>query len=420
MSGPPRDEPTNIVAARLIAENKHPDLRQEERIREAISRLQADVRKIQTEFNELDIALAIIPPDETPEAHLVEQLSQLVLQLSEAKDILADHVNCLARGRQIPVELMEIIFSMTMPPTDYVRPNALRAPLLLCQVCSSWRKVALVTARLWNSLHINPGRRRGTWKGFLESWLGRSGTGPLSLRFEGHQPELGPQPQLYTYFQDHILKIIVEDYSKRWRRLSLDVSAWSLTRLVYTSMPLLETLEVRVPRGSSGVFISSADAPRLRTVSLGAHTIPASVHVAWERLTHLHAASPLDLDQVFPLLAKCEKLTECSIELWRNNHIRSSQSLLPVRMIRLRSLVLSGSIGEDAISVFFENMDLPGLRKLELVNTMREPFGLSPQSPLASLARRSNLRILVLIGGKPLDGLFDTVVSIPSLREEVN
>ncbi|KAJ7125149.1 hypothetical protein C8R44DRAFT_132692 [Mycena epipterygia] len=400
---------TAALAAKLIAEDKRPTEVEERRIREAIPRLREDVQKLQMQFNEIDISLAIIPPGVTPDVRLTEQFAQLSLQLNNAKDNLANHHNSITYGRQMPVEVLEIVFGLCLPQTDYILPDPLQAPLLLCQICSSWRRVALVSPLLWCSLSLNMHRNRGRWKEFLESWLGRSGSVPISLCLEGDAPT--------QYFNDHIAKIFLKE-SHRWKRLRLDVLPAAVTKLLNTSMPMLETLEIR---GSA--FISSADAPRLRTVFLlGDQTSPDSIHIQWDRIQQFHSAKhALALDRCFLFLAKCKNLTRCTIQLSLATMIQASEHLLPLRMTRLRDLVLIGAVVHDAVTLFFTKIELPSLANLELVNLSENPASLGPQSSLASLARRSNLRSLRLTGFLPpsLEGLFDLVVAIPSLREVI-
>lgn len=394
----------------LLAGNKRPTEAQEAEIRQAIPRLREQVLKIEREFNEVDISLAIIPPEQTPDVQLTEQFAQLKLRLDNAKDRLADHMRSLTYGRQVPVEVLELIFRFCLPRTDYVVPNPLQAPLLLCQICSAWRRVALVTPLLWCSLSVHLSRRPGAWKAFLDSWLGRSGQTPISLSFAGDSNAN------YSYFNDHILKVLLKG-SKRWRRLRLEVPSSTLTKLLNTSMPLLESLEIGTRDRFPGVFLSSADAPRLRSLTLlGDKTDPTHIHLPWDRLTQFHVAKVAqDLDKCFSLLAKCKNLTRLTVQP-SGTTVSQASEILPLRLARLRSLVVIGSI---AAPTFFAHVELPSLNKLELVSRGGEPFDLKPESSIVSLARRSNLRSLCLTGGWPVDGLFDAVVAIPSLKEVV-
>ncbi|KAJ7169100.1 hypothetical protein C8R43DRAFT_982239 [Mycena crocata] len=314
-------------------------------------------------------------------------------------------MNCIAYGRQLPVEVLEVVFQRCLPQDDYIRPNRSQAPLLLCQICSSWRRVALVTPRLWCSLSIELSRRPGAWKAFLDSWLGRSGKTPISLSFTRHQNTY------YGYFNDHILKILLRD-SKRWRSLRLDVPATTLTKLLNTSMPLLETFEIKSPGTFPGVFITAADAPNLRSVSvLDAETRAADMHVPWDRLTQFHASKHIvDLEKCFVLLARCKNLARCSIRLSTGGG-QLPQHLLPLRMPRLHTLLLLAD--EDAVNSFFTKVELPRLESLALMHVRDETFELGAQSPLVLL---TNLRSLCL-GGGATEGLLEMVIAIPSLKD---
>ncbi|KAJ7236227.1 hypothetical protein C8J57DRAFT_955040, partial [Mycena rebaudengoi] len=52
----------------------------------------------------------------------------------------------------LPVEITSSIFLHCLPSHGRVIPSPSRAPLLLAQICSQWREVALLTGELWSSL----------------------------------------------------------------------------------------------------------------------------------------------------------------------------------------------------------------------------------------------------------------------------
>ncbi|KAJ7198590.1 hypothetical protein GGX14DRAFT_573465 [Mycena pura] len=400
----------------LIEENTRPTEAQERRIRDAIPHLQKDVREIEAEFNEVDISLAIIPPNVKPDARLTRQLAALKLRLDSAQDKLAAHQRSITFARQVPVEVLEVIFFFCMPP-DFVRPDARQAPLLLCQICSAWRRVAIATPRLWTSLALNLGRRRGAWRDFLAAWLGRSANCPIVISFTGDH-----HGGVYQYFNEHVVQIL-RPYARRWRRLRVDVPQTSLTKLLNAPLPLLETLEIRTRTGTAGsVFVSAADAPRLRRlVLIETETRPTTMCLPWDRLTEFHAPKyALDPDKCFPLLAKCTSLTRCTILLSLASATATSLPYRPLKMARLRTLIVLGAISRDTVQSFFTQIVLPKLNRLELVNLREgESFALGEESSLAVLARESNLRSLFLLGGNPEIGLFQTVAAIPSLRQVV-
>ncbi|KAJ7188719.1 hypothetical protein C8R46DRAFT_847803, partial [Mycena filopes] len=275
---------------------------------------------------------------------------------------LANHMSSIAFGRQVPVEVLEIIFRMCLPETKYVVPDSRAAPLVLCHVCSAWRRVALLTPSLWCSLSLNLERRPGAWKAFLEGWLGRSGRLPLSLSIESSHGV-----RVYQYFNDHIAKLLLKD-AKRWRRLRLDIPSSSLTKLLNVSLPLLESLEISARDRFPGVFISGADAPRLKRITLLDEVDPSYMNAPWGHLTHFHAAKhPFTLEKCFTLLAKCKHLTHCTVQI-SPTPTPGQQTTAPV-LERLRSLVVIGAICQNSVTEFFAVMvqKLPSLESLELV-----------------------------------------------------
>ncbi|KAK6984807.1 hypothetical protein R3P38DRAFT_2743704 [Favolaschia claudopus] len=74
----------------------------------------------------------------------------------------------------LPFELISKVFIHCLPRYGRVRPDPQLAPLLLLQICSRWRAVALATPWLWNSI-------------FLECFRESGYTG-LSILFEDELP----------------------------------------------------------------------------------------------------------------------------------------------------------------------------------------------------------------------------------------
>ncbi|KIM92124.1 hypothetical protein PILCRDRAFT_231 [Piloderma croceum F 1598] len=54
----------------------------------------------------------------------------------------------------IPTELITEIFLYCLPDEIYIDPHIREAPLLLGQICRSWRSIALHTPKLWSSVAI--------------------------------------------------------------------------------------------------------------------------------------------------------------------------------------------------------------------------------------------------------------------------
>ncbi|KAJ7157218.1 hypothetical protein C8R46DRAFT_909202, partial [Mycena filopes] len=90
----------------------------------------------------------------------------------------------------LPPEITSEIFLECLPPHPLFAPfgesgltNSV-APLLLLQVCKTWRKIALSTPRLWDSLHLFHSAgfpRTSTMAKVITDWFGRARSSPLTL-----------------------------------------------------------------------------------------------------------------------------------------------------------------------------------------------------------------------------------------------
>ncbi|KAF8217122.1 hypothetical protein K438DRAFT_1798327 [Mycena galopus ATCC 62051] len=79
----------------------------------------------------------------------------------------------------VPVELTSEIFLHCLPAV-YARPSTKLAPLLLGQICRTWRDIAYADPRLWASLTITSWGGVGLQR-LVQDWFRRAGSVPLSL-----------------------------------------------------------------------------------------------------------------------------------------------------------------------------------------------------------------------------------------------
>ncbi|KAJ6561809.1 hypothetical protein B0H19DRAFT_943958 [Mycena capillaripes] len=134
-----------------------------------------------------------------------------------AADIDA-HLALLSPIRRIPDDILREIFVSCLPQTHNAVISPRKAPLLLCDVTSGWRYVALSTPQLWSSLHlVIPGSREQTENiSFLvERWIARSGMRPLSL-------SIVPAPNicLSPWFSWPPLNLLLA-VSNRWQAIEI-------------------------------------------------------------------------------------------------------------------------------------------------------------------------------------------------------
>src|ERR1700685_988533 len=139
---------------------------------------------------------------------------------------LQAHKALISPIRRIPPEILAKIFVLCLPDDDVVEVDVLDAPLLLVQICSHWRNIALSTPRLWNSISVDikfdevsadytldcrPFGRKHS----IEAWLSGSGNLPLSIKI--YYIDYDPWP-----ISDDFVDIFIP-WSSRWSNLHLDL-----------------------------------------------------------------------------------------------------------------------------------------------------------------------------------------------------
>ncbi|KAJ6559988.1 hypothetical protein B0H19DRAFT_890834, partial [Mycena capillaripes] len=88
--------------------------------------------------------------------HLTEELERLdalrkeILQKRRhLQEFIDAHRALLSPVRRLPEDIVRAIFMASLPSTRNPAISGQETPLLLCQICRSWRNTALATPRLW-------------------------------------------------------------------------------------------------------------------------------------------------------------------------------------------------------------------------------------------------------------------------------
>ena len=344
-------------------------------------------------------------------------LESVIHEGNHVQHALESHKGIISRVRDIPPDIWIEIFQYCLPDEDYIQPHPLRAPLLLGQICDSWRMVALSMPCLWTSLSFRVQRPRHMWKAFLETWLTRSRTLSLSLEISW-DPSMG-----ISYFNDHVLKLITRS-SKRWRSLRLSLPDDTLRNVLSNPLPLLQTLQLNLVVPLSTLSICPPAAPKLRSLSLlTIYQDPRCLFIPWQQLTHFHSQSCRSVPEYLQILRLCASLERCRL---RVESYSSTPSEAPLLVPRLQSLTVIVGINEDS-GPFLDSLVLPLLRDMELTIQISESSvsyhtHVWPKLQLLSLVSRSScpLRRLCLKGTIPHNAdLIDCVLDIPSLVDIV-
>ena len=137
------------------------------------------------------------------ESHLIRR-EVLATEIAEAKmivDSLKEGRMCLQNAidahwaivhpvRRVPKDVWQKIFIYCLPTTHLPVMSATEMPLVLTQVCTLWRNIALSSPKLWSSLHITipQGRNhRSQWDVTaralmaVDRWLGKATGEKLSI-----------------------------------------------------------------------------------------------------------------------------------------------------------------------------------------------------------------------------------------------
>jgi hypothetical protein len=95
----------------------------------------------------------------------------------------------MSRGHsRLPIDIHVDIFCTLADDTTFMKPSPHLTPMLLSQVCHSWRAITLNCSRLWSSMDIIVVSRSDNGDNIdniiqlTRTWIRRSGTHPFSFR----------------------------------------------------------------------------------------------------------------------------------------------------------------------------------------------------------------------------------------------
>ncbi|KAJ7302101.1 hypothetical protein DFH08DRAFT_991933 [Mycena albidolilacea] len=113
--------------------------------------------------------------------------SEVLKDLERDRSLAQRHLNAVTDPvARLPLELSSKIFIHTLPLLPV--PAAIDAPLLLLNICSAWRNIALSTSALWDAIHISAWTEGS--KELVPKWLECAGDRPLSISFNGNGTEI--------------------------------------------------------------------------------------------------------------------------------------------------------------------------------------------------------------------------------------
>ena len=299
--------------------------------------------------------------------HSIDRIQEALNLFYQRRGEISEHIDVhkalLSPVRHLPNEILAEIFINCLPlfsKKDGKLSSFCRrqAPLLVCQVCSRWRAIALSTQKLWSLIQVEFGMT--TVRNdvpCMSIWLERSGTHPLSF-------VLRERIEVLSFAGVSILDTILP-FSDRWQHLEIYCHRDTLHGLspIRDRLPLLQSISVSVFGGHEGSSWDAFElAPSLRSVDLGSGT-----QISYFKFPSAHLVEFCSHDATLcpaeglEFLRHCPNLISCTFRDLLDQPIQPSTP--PLQHCRLLNLSMSP---ESNLGGFFDCLTLPALRSVRL------------------------------------------------------
>ncbi|KAJ7047810.1 hypothetical protein C8F04DRAFT_22887 [Mycena alexandri] len=318
-------------------------------------------------------------------AQIDASLSALKQRRNRLHQAVAAHRAVLSPARKLHEDVVREIFVSCISSSRNGTMHPSHSPLLLGQICSEWRNIALTTPQLWASLHvpIPPASRMEQISNLVVTWLGRSGALPLSISITISQACTADR--LASSKSVSNLLDILTSFSHRWKRVQFispsssffyqpELLFTSLAKLFPESVPMLE--EVTFDFYSYPMFdlqsLPFLHAPGIRSVSFSSMAANIqSLPLPWAVVTELQVggtkSSLLSVAAALQILNKCPNIQICVMHIALPDLGDFAEEIL-LPHLRHISLISQGYAPAQA---FFANLNLPALKSLKYVSTER-------------------------------------------------
>jgi len=275
----------------------------------------------------------------------------------------------------LPRELIaEIFLHYIGEATSHLYPPYIPAPLLLAQVCSTWRRIVYGTPMLWTNFSLRSigkvRKRTVDHISFAQAWLARAHGCPLSVWLSIDAPikVLGRIMDVILQ-RAHHLQVIKFDLPYSYFQPLADVAAGS--------MPLLESMDITVQFSNSTQEQTAAlaeritaflETPRLRSVALCSTRVgffSSNIQMPWSQLTKLvvsEDATPAHICR--DAFRQCTNLVECRIlSMAVFGDVLPVVPVVVLPHLRILEIMVTGP--GDPLP-FFQLLNLPALKDLTL------------------------------------------------------
>ncbi|KAJ7905067.1 hypothetical protein B0H13DRAFT_1620261 [Mycena leptocephala] len=257
----------------------------------------------------------------------------------------------------LPPEVVSEIFIHCLCDTR-ARPNIAEAPLLLCNICRTWRDVAIVTPALWSSLQLafKFSLFGSNFIDLVDLWLSRTGSHPLSLSlFYDEYTVTKRREQL-----NQLVKLLLR-HSHQWADIELRLPDAAEFRQFKGHFPALWTLSVAHSiKPSTPPVASFTDAPRLTNAQLSFGCALNPIVLPWTQLAVLKCDA-LYVGDCFRLLRETTQIVELSV------YLREGGPQMPLSpFLSLPTLRFLHLLREECHMDLLQHLTLPALETLSI------------------------------------------------------
>lgn len=292
-----------------------------------------------------------------------------------SQTIPTPHWLCMAVSR-IPSEILQKIFIQSLPQSQFLAPEVSEVPLKLTLICRAWRDSSITCPWLWASISINtidyvdpiPGdyeqarREYAHLEAGVEQWLSRSGSLPLTIRYEAFQANLNMGQPLASHTTSRLSDVFA-GVASRWEHIEIGRIGSQETLLDClssgTQMPFLRELHF-LPGLTIESPLDMSHLTHLDVLSInGVRLHRMSETILPPHLKHI-VADHLDLNGALRLLYHSPSLR--SAQLW----ILFSTQTTATEQIVLHSLeeLSIGFPSVPTVARFWDSVTLPSLKTL--------------------------------------------------------
>lgn len=321
--------------------------------------------------------------------------AQVIKDLSKLTTLISRYHIALAPHKKLPREMLQHIFHYVFVGYRESGPSLQNAPLLLCRICSAWRRTALCMPELWKDLHFfaeNAHSRSQKIKA-ASMWFSRAGDLPLSLTITDTSES--PIPR-----EDFVSQIIIP-FSHKFKYLHLVLQPSqikTLFSLPVGSLDSLEELHVVAHTGPDAtpvlppwtppisVFSPLARLRRIR-IQLTPFVVPQTFSLPWNRLQTFRCDSSLQSEDCHELLLSCQTLTQLHVRVFGIKYSGPSAVQIPLPNLCNFTVHLCDA---ESYDLFFLPLIFPALRSLIIYNYDGLPWS---HRMYSSLLERSGCQI---------------------------